>query len=111
MEVVSRIEARDSYLFTEDPAIVPLEEVAHQLATKDDWPDLYDAETLATSHVPAAAAVYLDDMFVPAELSMKTAGAINGLRPWAANAYQHDGIRTDGATIFERLLKLVRDQI
>lgn len=97
--------------FDEDPVLRPLREPAHLLAEMDDWPDLYDPAALAENDVPVAAAVYVDDMFVPYELSMATARAVRGLRPWITNSYQHDGIRQDGAAILDRLLALVRDHL
>lgn len=94
--------------FEQDPALRPLRETAQLLAAEDDWPRLYDPDALAANEVPAAAAVYLDDMFVPYDLSRRTAAAVRGLRPWVTNAYQHDGIRQDGGAILDRLLALAR---
>ena len=50
-----------------------------------------------------AALVYHDDMFVPADLSIETAGRIKGLEPWITNEHEHDGLRADGANVFEKL--------
>jgi hypothetical protein len=52
--------------------------------------------------------VYVDDMFVPFDLSMATAGTLHDARPWVTNEYAHDGIRTDGARILDRLITLAR---
>ncbi|MFH5822447.1 alpha/beta fold hydrolase [Georgenia sp. AZ-5] len=92
----------------EDPALAPLADAADLLAAKEDFPALYDARALAHNEVPVAAAIYVDDMFVPFELSMETARSIRGLRPWITNDYQHDGIRTDGEHILDRLIALAR---
>lgn len=97
--------------FDEDPALRPLREPAHLLAERDAWPRLYHPEVLAENDVPVAAAVYVEDMFVPYELSMATARVVRGLRPWITNSYQHDGIRQDGAALLDRLLGLVRDRL
>ncbi len=40
----------------------------------------YDAAALGNAEVQAAAAVYLDDIFVPFEESMQTASAYRDLR-------------------------------
>lgn len=96
------------WLFDEDPSLVLLHETAELLATKDDWPDLYDPERLAANAVPVAAAVCVDDMYVPFELSRATAGRVGALRAWITNTHQHDGIREDGAAVFTRLLGMAR---
>ena len=49
---------------------------AELLADRDGWPPLYDPARLASNEVPAAAAVYFNDMYVPAALSVRTAAAI-----------------------------------
>ncbi len=92
----------------EDPALAPLADAADLLATKADFPALYDPQRLAHNTVPVAAAVYVDDMFVPVELSLATARAIGNVRPWITNDYAHDGIRTDGAHILDKLVALAR---
>lgn len=94
--------------FDEDPALTPLKETADLLAHRPDFPGLYDPSRLAQNYVPAAAAVYFDDMFVPRELSLQTADAIRGLRTIITNEYQHDGIRVDGYNLLGRLLATLR---
>ncbi|EEH64429.1 ribonuclease HI [Gleimia coleocanis DSM 15436] len=90
------------WLFEEDYALRPLKEIAEILAMDTDWTPLYDKSVLASNEVPGAAAVYFEDMFVPTELSLET-GALANIRTWVTNEYQHDGLRMDGAKIFERL--------
>jgi len=92
----------------EDPTLAPLADAAELLAEKDDFPALYDPEVLAAEGPPVAAAVYVDDMFVPFDLSMATAGTLHDARPWVTNDYAHDGIRTDGARILDKLISLAR---
>lgn len=94
--------------YDEDPALVSLRDTAYLLAEKDDWPALYDVDRLAANEVPVAAAVYVDDMYVPFDLSLPTARHIGGLNPWITNTHQHDGIRQDGAAVLDRMLDLVR---
>ncbi|MDG1983471.1 MAG: alpha/beta fold hydrolase [Planctomycetota bacterium] len=84
-------------------ALRGLAEVGELLAAKTDWPRLYDPVTLGRNEVPVAALIYHDDMFVPAELSIETAGRIKGLDPWITNEHEHDGLRADGANVFEKL--------
>lgn len=95
--------------YDEVASLRPWREVAEILAAKDDWTPLYDAHKLHTTSVLTAAEVYLDDIFVPFELSMQTASAIKGLRPQVTNRWEHNGIHVDGAEIFRHLRALVHD--
>lgn len=100
------------WLFDEDPALRPWKDAASELATKDDWTPLYDADALASTAdygIRSAAAVYLDDIFVPFELSMETASRIGGLRPHVTNRWEHNGLGVDGATLFRTLRDLALD--
>jgi proline iminopeptidase len=96
------------WYFEQDPALEPLREVAHLLATKPDWNPLYDRRRLAANSVPTAAAVYRDDIYVDRDLSMETAAAVRGLQVWETAEFHHDGISDDGEAIFGRLLGMVR---
>ena len=58
--------------------------------------------------MPAAAAVYYEDMYVPLALSLPTARAIRGLRPWVTNEYEHDGLRVSNGAVLDRLIALAR---
>jgi pimeloyl-ACP methyl ester carboxylesterase len=94
--------------FEEDPALVPLSGAAELLAADAGLPPLYDADVLAGNTVPVAAAVYVDDMFVPYEFSRATAAAIRGARTFVTNEYQHDGLRMDGRRLLDVLFGLAR---
>jgi proline iminopeptidase len=94
------------WYFEQDPALVPLAETAELLARKSDWGALYDPARLAANDVPAAAAVYRDDIFVDRGLSLETAGRVRGLNVWETGDFHHDGISDDGEGIFARLLEL-----
>jgi pimeloyl-ACP methyl ester carboxylesterase len=96
------------WMFENDPVLAPVAEAAQILAGRDDWPPLYDPGELAASEVPAAAAVYFDDMYVPLEFSAPTARAIRGLRPWVTNEYEHDGLRVSHGAVLNRLIALAR---
>jgi pimeloyl-ACP methyl ester carboxylesterase len=93
-----------------DPLLRPLREAAELLAEREDWPLLYDQERLAACQVPAAAAVYFDDMYVDAGFSLATARAINGLRPWVTNEYEHDGLRVSSGAVLGRLIAMARGE-
>ena len=99
------------WMIDADPVLRPLREAADLLAERDDWPPLYDPTRLAATDVPVAAAVYYDDMYVDRELSMPTAHAIRGLRPWVTNEYEHDGLRVSSGAVLDRLILMNQGQI
>ncbi|OHR21110.1 proline iminopeptidase [Corynebacterium sp. HMSC034A01] len=90
------------FQFDEDPALRPFTQVAHELAEKDDWSNLYAG---LGSGYDAYAAVYTDDIFVPRELSLETASAI-GAQVFATDQFQHDGLRRHGEAVLGRLLDM-----
>ena len=94
--------------FEEDPALVPLRGAAELLAARADLPVLYDPDVLARNEVPVAAAVYVDDMFVPFRFSEQTAREVAGTRTFVTNEYQHDGLRMDGRRLLDVLWGLLR---
>ena len=99
------------WMIDADPVLRPLREAAGILAERDDWPPLYDPARLAANEVPAAAAVYYNDMYVDRELSMQTARAIRGLRTWVTSEYEHDGLRVSDGAVLDRLIGMVRGNI
>lgn len=95
----------------DQPCLAPLREPAEVLFAREDWPDLYDPQRLAANDVPVAAAVYLDDMYVDATYSLQTAETIRGLRLWATNEYEHDGLRVSSGRVLDHLLRMLHGQI
>lgn len=95
------------WMFEDYGELRPFAEAADLLA-RHEWPALYDPDALAACEVPAAAAIYHEDMYVERVHSERTAAAIRGLRPWVTSEYDHDGIRADGDRVLGRLLDLVR---
>jgi pimeloyl-ACP methyl ester carboxylesterase len=95
------------WVFEEYGALRPLRDAAELLA-RHEWPPLYDPEVLAANEVPAAAAIWVRDMYVPRVFSEETVPRIKGLRPWITNEYEHDALRTDGGRVLGRLFDLVR---
>jgi pimeloyl-ACP methyl ester carboxylesterase len=95
------------WMFEDYGALRPLAGAAEILA-EYEWPQLYDAERLKGNEVPAAAAIYAEDMYVERMYSEETAAAIRGLRPWITDEYEHDGLRADGTRVLGRLIDLVR---
>jgi pimeloyl-ACP methyl ester carboxylesterase len=99
------------WMIDADPVLRPLRQAADILAERDDWPPLYDPARLAANEVPAAAAVYYNDMYVDREFSMQTAGAIRGLQTWVTSEYEHDGLRVSDGAVLDRLIGMVRGNI
>ncbi|GGS43214.1 alpha/beta fold hydrolase [Streptomyces griseoviridis] len=99
------------WMFDCDPALRPLRETAALLAARTDWTPLYDPARLAANEVPAAAAVYHDDMYVDTGHALTTARAIRGLRTWVTDEFEHDGVRAGGPRVLDRLLALARDEV
>jgi hypothetical protein len=95
------------WMFTDVAGLAPLREAAGLLAERE-WPRLYDEDALRACEVPAAAAVYAEDMYVERALSEETAALVRGLRPWVTNELEHNGLRADGARVLGRLLDLTR---
>jgi hypothetical protein len=82
------------WMFDEVRALRPFRAAAEALAARSDWPDLYDLDVLARNEVPVEAAVYHDDMFVDAGLSLETAAHVGNVAAWVTNEFEHDGLRT-----------------
>ena len=88
-------------------ALHPLRDAAQALA-EHQWPRLYDFDVLRSNQVPATAAIYADDLYVPMRYSSESARRIGGLRPWITNEYEHNGLRADGERVLGRLIDLAR---
>ncbi|KAL3945135.1 MAG: hypothetical protein SGBAC_000803 [Bacillariaceae sp.] len=89
---------------------VGCQHLANALATKSDWPNLYNGEhmrqVLGDGRSRAAAASYLDDMYVDWECCKKVlsrGGPLEKCKAYVTNEYQHSGLRDDGAKIFAKL--------
>jgi len=96
------------WMFRTDPVLRPLAEAAEVLAGHEPWPRLYDADRLAACAVPAAAAIYYDDMYVPQQFSVQTADQIAGLCRWVTSEHDHDGLRSSGGAVLDHLIGMVR---
>ena len=96
------------WMFGADPVLRPLRGAADALAERENWPMLYDAARLAANDVPVAAAVYFNDMYVPAEFSVPTARAIRGLKAWVTSEYDHSGLRVSNGAVLDRLIAMAR---
>ncbi len=95
------------WMFTEIAGLRPFAAAADELARRERWTTLYDDAVIAANEVPVAAAVYFDDMFVDAGLSLETAAAVGNVHTWVTNEFEHDGLRT--GDVLSRLTAQVRD--
>ncbi len=98
------------WMFEDYGELRPLREAAELLAAHE-WGRLYDVDRLARNEVPAAAAVYAEDMYVERRFSEETAAATPGLHAWVTNEYEHNGLRADGERILGRLIDLARGRV
>jgi pimeloyl-ACP methyl ester carboxylesterase len=88
----------------------PYREVA-AIVAEHSWPRLYDAAVLTQVDIPCAAAIYADDPFVDRRLSEQTADLLPGMRRWLTDEYLHNGLRSDGGRVLDRLIGLARGTI
>jgi pimeloyl-ACP methyl ester carboxylesterase len=93
--------------FEDDPNLRPHRDVAALLADHD-WPRLYDASRLAQADVPCAAVLYADDPYVPRAFSEQTADLLPRMQRWLTDEFLHNGLRTAGDRILDRLIDLAR---
>ncbi|MEF2978485.1 alpha/beta fold hydrolase [Subtercola sp. YIM 133946] len=96
-----------SWHFDEVAGLRPYRAVAQALA-EHEWPRLYDADALTRVDVPCAAAIYVNDPFVDRAFSEETADLIPSLRRWVTDEHLHNGLRTSGGDVLDRLIGLVR---
>ena len=98
-----------SWMFRDIRSLRPFEAAAEALARHARYAPLVDTARLAANEVPVAAAVYFDDLYVDAGLSLDTAARIGNVQAWVTNEYEHDGLRASAA-VFTRLREMVRER-
>nr|WP_201469957.1 alpha/beta fold hydrolase [Microbacterium hydrocarbonoxydans] len=75
------------------PAFQPWRDVALALADFE-WPRIYDEVAISASGARGAAAVYVDDVYVPMEYSLETARLLPDVRLWVTSEHEHNGLRS-----------------
>ncbi|MGO4487332.1 alpha/beta fold hydrolase [Microbacterium sp. 2RAF4] len=85
------------------PAFQPWRDVALELA-EFEWPQIYDASAIAASDTTGAAAVYVNDVYVPYEFSIETAKLLPGVQLWQTSEHEHNGLRS--GPVLSRLIDL-----
>ena len=99
-------------MFTSYNELNQLKEVADILASKTDWPALYDEQQLSQlNEVPVYAATYMHDMFVHFELSLDTAAKIRGLRQFITNLMYHNASVAKPDEVMRQVFALKEDTI
>jgi pimeloyl-ACP methyl ester carboxylesterase len=96
------------WMFTDMAHLSPLGETAELIAERA-WPALYDRGRLEANEVPAAAAIYSDDLYVERSFSERTAAVVRNMRTWLTSEHQHDALHVEGEDVLGRLLGLARD--
>lgn len=81
------------WMFKDIRALRPFASAVEKLAQMKLDAPLYDFARLKDNDVPVWAAVYGDDMYVDADLSMQTARDMGNVRVWLTNEYEHNGLR------------------
>ncbi|GAA2002201.1 alpha/beta fold hydrolase [Catenulispora subtropica] len=99
------------WMFEELTSLRPFAEAAEILAGWTEWPRLYDPQRLAANTVPLAAVVYHDDMYVDAELSLRTLDRVGAARAWVTNEWEHDGVNASGEGVLSRLMDMTTGRI
>lgn len=97
------------WMFEEISTLRSYEGAVKLLATKLSPIDTYDQVQLAANDVPIEAAVYYDDMYVDAQLSLDTVSKIRGAHAWVTNEFEHDGLRL--GNVAERLFTALENRI
>lgn len=87
------------------PAFRPWRDVTLALA-EHEWPSIYDAEAIAASGATGAAAVYVDDVYVPMEFSLETARLLPDVKLWVTSEHEHNGLRS--GPVLSRLIDLAQ---
>lgn len=75
------------------PAFQPWRDVTLALADFE-WPRIYNEVAIATSGATGAAAVYVNDVYVPMEYSLETARLLPGVELWVTSEHEHNGVRS-----------------
>ncbi len=98
------------WMFEEIRLLRPFGPAVEVLQQRTDWPARYDRARLAANEVPVVAAVYLDDLYVDADLQLRTAAEIANLTTWVTDEWEHDGIGASGGDVVRHLQRLLDER-
>lgn len=97
------------WMFEEISGLRAFQAAVEHLAAHEQPIATYDHERLARNEVPVEAAVYYDDMYVDAQLSLDTASRVAGVHAWVTNEFEHDGLRL--GNVAERLFTALEQRL
>jgi pimeloyl-ACP methyl ester carboxylesterase len=89
------------------PAFQPWRDVALELA-EFEWPRIYDEVAISASGARGAAAVYVNDVYVPVEFSLETSRLLPDVKLWVTSEHEHNGLRS--GPVLSRLIDLAHDR-
>lgn len=92
------------------PALRPWAAVAERLAAHP-WPTLYDPDALRSSGARGAAAIYVDDRFVPMDYALETAALLPGVHRYVTSTHEHSGLRSSNGAVLQHLFDLADEKI
>jgi pimeloyl-ACP methyl ester carboxylesterase len=98
------------WMFDDYKNLQPFKDTAQILAEYENWPVLYDLNSLNANQVPCVAAIYYNDMYVERIFSEQTASEIKGLKAWITNQHEHSALRIYGEELLDHLLGMLRGE-
>ena len=98
-------------MFEDYSELRKVQKVAEKVAAQSDWPALFDEEQLAKNEVPVYAAAYMEDMYVPYDLSVETASKIKGCKMFTTNVMYHNAVSQRMDEVVRQLFALRDDVI
>lgn len=98
-------------MFEDYSELRKVQDVAERVAAISDWPPLFDEEQLAKNEVPVYAAAYIEDMYVPYDLSAETAAKIKGCKMFTTNVMYHNAVTQKMDEVVRQVFALRDDVI
>lgn len=98
-------------MFTDYGELKRMANAAEKVQQYSDWPALYSKSQLERNEVPVYAAVYMDDIYVDYDLSMRTAKTIKGCKVYITNVMYHDALRSKMDEVMKSIFALRDDSI
>ena len=98
------------WMFEEIRLLRPFGPAVDLLQQRSDWPARYDLARLAANEVPVAAVVYFDDLYVDADLQLRTASEIANVTTWVTDEWEHDGVGASGGEVVRHLQRLLDER-
>lgn len=90
--------------FSQDPALIPFKNAVDSLASFTGYEPITIPNVLIENEVPSIALFYEHDLFMPPQWFLPPTEKVPNVRTLMDSEHLHDGIYTDGASIFKTLL-------